>query len=92
MVTFNRFRPLFAAVVVAGLLVAPLLARSEPIEVRSVAVPLVVAEPDQITVGALTYLGGIRLDSPHPDFGGWSGCGSAPKLIAWWRWATAATG
>ena len=79
MVTFIRFRPLFAAVVLAGLFVAPPAARPEPIEVRSVAVPLVVAEPGQTRVGALTYLGGIRLNSPHPDFGGWSGLWVSPE-------------
>jgi hypothetical protein len=46
---------------------------SEPIELRTTQVSLDLTDPDRVTVGDLTYLGGLSLNSPHRDFGGWSG-------------------
>lgn len=39
---------------------------------RAVPVPLFPGDPARVRVGALTYLGGVRLESPDPAFGGFS--------------------
>ena len=38
----------------------------------AVRVPLDSSDPRRVRVGALTYLGGVRLESPDPAFGGFS--------------------
>jgi hypothetical protein len=58
---------------------------AEPIEVRGTPVMLNLDDPNRVAVGDLTYLGGLRLNSPHRDFGGWSGMWVSPdgsKLVA----------
>jgi len=60
-------------------------ATSEPIELRTTSVSLDLADPARVTLGDLTYLGGLRLNSPHRDFGGWSGMWISPagnRLVA----------
>ena len=60
-------------------------ARGEPIQVSSAPVPLDAADPQRATLGGLTYQGGVRLTSAHPDFGGWSGLWISPdgaRLVA----------
>lgn len=75
-VTSRRRRLTLQALV----LVAPLLAalgaapgRGEPIEVGSTAVVLNLEDRSQTTVGRLRYLGGLKLSSRDPRFGGLSG-------------------
>ncbi len=46
---------------------------AEPIEVEATALALNPEEPAQSSVGRLTYLGGLRLTSKNPRFGGLSG-------------------
>jgi hypothetical protein len=41
-------------------------------EMRAIPVPLDAGDPRHVRVGALTYLGGVRLMSPDPAFGGFS--------------------
>ena len=69
-----------SAALAIPVLIAPLLAalgaapgRGEPIEVRSVAVVLNLEDRSQTTVGRLRYLGGLKLSSRDPRFGGLSG-------------------
>lgn len=40
--------------------------------ISAVRVPLDAGDPRRVRVGALTYLGGVRLESPDPAFGGFS--------------------
>ena len=53
-------------------------ARAGPIEVDAVVVALDPNEPTVSRIGALTYLGGLSLTSPHRDFGGLSGLARGP--------------
>ncbi|MBT4711169.1 MAG: esterase-like activity of phytase family protein [Alphaproteobacteria bacterium] len=60
-------------------------ALGENIELRTTPVVLDLADPDRVAVGDLIYLGGLRLNSPHRDFGGWSGLWVSPdgsRLVA----------
>lgn len=74
-----RTRTVLVGALVVGVLAAPGTVRAEPIELKSTPVPLDVSERARDTVGELTYLGGMRLTSPHPDFGGWSGLWVSPN-------------
>lgn len=49
----------------------PLLQRGDP-RITVTPVPLVASDPTVRRNGSLTYLGGVRLDSPDPAFGGFS--------------------
>jgi hypothetical protein len=73
------FRPTLLAgtLVVAGLAAAD-APNAEPIEITQIAVPLDISNRARETVGDLTFMGGFRLTSPHPDFGGWSGLWVSP--------------
>ncbi len=75
-----RFRTptLLAGTLVVGGLAAAGAPNAEPIEITQIAVPLDVSDRARDTVGGLTFLGGFRLTSPHPDFGGWSGLWVSP--------------
>ena len=60
-------------------------ATSEPVELRTTSISLDLAEPARVTLGYLTYLGGLRLNSAHRNFGGWSGMWISPagdRLVA----------
>ena len=46
---------------------------ADPIELSVTPVPLDTADPARTTVGSITYLGGVRLRSSNPSFGGLSG-------------------
>lgn len=67
------------AVIAAVLLIVPgwsgeerLALLSGPPAATATRVPLDPADPARRRLGALTYLGGVRLDSPDPAFGGFS--------------------
>jgi hypothetical protein len=69
----------FLLSIVAILLLLPTWSGEERIplydgtpDVSVTPVPLVEGEPKRRQVGALTYLGGVRLKSGHPAFGGFS--------------------
>ena len=49
-----------------------------PVTVRAERVPLDAADPARRRVGALTYLGGVRLTSRDPAFGGYSSLSVTP--------------
>lgn len=69
----------------AGIAVATSAAIADPIELTVTPVPLDTADPAQATVGGLTYLGGVRLRSRDPSFGGVSGVWVEPagrRLVA----------
>jgi hypothetical protein len=74
-----------ACVLAAAFVLTASGAMAEPIELRTTPVRLDLADPDNVTLGNLTYLGGLRLNSPHRDFGGWSGMWISPdgnRLVA----------
>ena len=53
----------------------PISAMAEPLEITVTPIPLYADNPDRITVGALTYKGGLHLRASDPRFGGFSGLG-----------------
>ncbi|MBV9747277.1 MAG: esterase-like activity of phytase family protein [Acetobacteraceae bacterium] len=71
--------PTAFAVITGVLLLVPgwsgeqrlVLLRPEPVT-RATRVALDLSDPGRRRVGALTYLGGVRLESPDPAFGGFS--------------------
>lgn len=50
-------------------------ALADPVEVRSIPVPLNAEQPDQRTIGNLTFRGGVELISRSDRFGGFSALG-----------------
>jgi len=66
----NIFRKLL---IVAFLI--PVSAMAEPLEITATPVPLYADNPDRVTVGALTYKGGLALSARNSRFGGFSGLG-----------------
>ena len=65
---------IFRKLLIAAVLL-PISAMAEPVEVTATPVPLYADSPDRITVGALTYKGGLQLRAGNPRFGGFSGLG-----------------
>ncbi len=51
---------------------------AEPITIGAAAVTLHKEDPERERVGVLRYLGGLKLSSPHPRFGGFSGLVVSP--------------
>ena len=76
---------LFASFLGAFLIWSGSSAAAEPITVGATAVTLHKEDPERDRVGALRYLGGLKLSSPHPRFGGFSGLVVSPdggRLLA----------
>jgi len=61
------------------LIIIPYVANAAPIEMYQSAISLDTADPDRTSVGELEYLGGLRLRSSNPSFGGLSGLWVNPK-------------
>lgn len=61
------------AVILGVLVLFPGSAPTQPINVTARPVPLHTQDSARAKAGALAYLGGLRLDSDVPDFGGFSG-------------------
>lgn len=58
-----------------SVLTASMPAAADPIEVRTIKVPLNPEQPTLMRVGKLSYRGGIELQSPSDRFGGFSALG-----------------
>ena len=69
----TRARCISAALAAALALAPALPAGSDPIEITFTPVPLDTADPTRAFAGDLEFLGGLRLRSPDPSFGGLSG-------------------
>jgi hypothetical protein len=71
MIARRRFFGWVSLALLASILAGPARG-ADPIEIRSVPLPLHGTDPEVQRVGALVYRGGVELGSPDNRFGGWS--------------------
>ncbi len=65
----------WTAILSVVLLIDAVGANAGPIRVETKTVPLNADDTSEITAGKLRYLGGFEMDSPEPEFGGFSALG-----------------